>query len=377
MKQKIAFVLLVLISSINLFSQDFKEIADGIEYAEMMRGTEKEPIRMNLLRLDLTKVRLDVVHALDAAIGLEKTSSIAARHGAIAAINAGFFKMDGLYRGDGAGLLKIDNVIYSESLGGRVALMIENKLDKTNVSIERANVNYSIKVRNKTFEISFNRQRGENDLVLFRPEFHRTTLTDNNGVEFIVKKNLVTQIVDKKGSNPIPSGGYIISASGTKREELLSLIKIGTRIDLAIFHSSPDSEIPGPSFFRSEDVVGGVPMLINDGLIEIKWEQEKSSKSFVETKHPRTAVAKLKDGKFLMLTVDGRQPQHSIGMNLKELAELLLDLGATDAMNLDGGGSTAMFLNGKIVNKPSDKEGERSVSDAILVFPRKSQNRER
>jgi Phosphodiester glycosidase len=371
MKQKIVFILFILVTSLNLFAQEFKQIADGIEYAEMMRGTEKEPIRMNLLRLDLTKVRLDVVHALDAAIGLEKTSSIAARHGAIAAINAGFFKMDGLYRGDGAGLLKIDNVIYSESFGGRVALMIENKLDKTNVSIERANVNYSIKVKNKVFEISFNRQRGENDLVLFRPEFHRTTLTDNKGVEFIVKRNIVTQILDKKGSNPIPSNGYIISASGTKRDELLSLVKVGTRIDLALFHSSPDSEIPSPVFFRSEDVVGGVPLLIKDGLIEIKWEQEKSSKSFVETKHPRTSVAKLKDGKFLMLTVDGRQPQHSIGMNLKELAELLLDLGAVEAMNLDGGGSTAMFLNSKVVNKPSDKEGERSVSDAILVFPRK------
>jgi hypothetical protein len=249
--------------------------------------------------------------------------------------------------------------------------MIENKLTRTDVSIERANVNYSIKVKSKVFEISLNRQRGENDLVLFKPEFHRTTLTDNNGVEFIVRRNLVTQIIDNKGSSAIPSNGYVISASGKKREELLSLVKVGTRIDLALFHSSPDSEIPSPAFFRAEDVVGGVPLLIKDGLVEIKWEQEKSSKSFVETKHPRTAVAKLKDGKFLMLTVDGRQPEHSIGMNLKELAELLLDLGATDAMNLDGGGSTTMFLDGKVMNKPSDKEGERSVSDAILVFPRK------
>lgn len=375
--KKIFVILFVLIISVNFFSQDFKQIADGIEYAEATRGTEKEPIRLNLLRLDLTKVRLDVVHALDAAVGTEKTSSIAARHGAIAAINAGFFKIGGLYNGDAAGILKIDNVIYSESFAGRVALMIENKLDKTNVFIERANVNYSIKVKNKTFEISFNRQREKDDLVLFRPEFHRTTLTDDNGVEFIVKRNLVTQVFDNKGSNAIPGNGYVISASGKKREELLSLVKIGTRIDLALFHSSPDSPLPSPAFFRAEDVVGGVPMLIKDGLIEIKWEQEKSSKSFVETKHPRTAVAKLKDGKFLMLTVDGRQSEHSIGMNLKELAEFLLDLGATDAMNLDGGGSTTMFLDGKVMNKPSDKEGERSVSDAILVFPRKSQNKER
>lgn len=355
----------------NVFAQVFKQVADGIEYAEMMRGTAEQPIRLNLLRLDLTKIRLDVVHALDAAIGLEKTSSIAKRHGAMVAINAGFFKMDGLYNGDAAGVLKIDNLIYSESFAGRVALMIDNNPNETDVYIERANVNYSVKISGKVYELGINRQRGENDLVLFKPEFHRTTLTDNNGVEIIVRRNRVAQIVDRKGSNVIPSNGYIISASGKKREELLSVAKIGTRADLALFHSSPESQIPNTAFFRSEDVIGGVPQLIKNGKIEITWEAEKIGKDFVETKHPRTAVAKLKDGKFLMVTVDGREPEHSIGINLNDLATFLLELGATDAMNLDGGGSTTMFLNGEIKNKPSDKTGERSVSDAILVFPRK------
>jgi exopolysaccharide biosynthesis protein len=74
-----------------------------------------------------------------------------------------------------------------------------------------------------------------------------------------------------------------------------------------------------------------------------------------------------------MISVDGRQPGVSVGMNLNELAEYLLSLGAVDAMNLDGGGSTTMFLDGKVVNTPSDKEGERKVGDAILVTLRKMQ----
>ena len=78
-------------------------------------------------------------------------------------------------------------------------------------------------------------------------------------------------------------------------------------------------------------------------------------------------MAKLKDGKFLMMTVDGRQPGVSVGMSLQELAEYLFSLGAVDAMNLDGGGSTTMFLDGKVVNTPSDKEGERKIGDAIVV----------
>jgi exopolysaccharide biosynthesis protein len=122
--------------------------------------------------------------------------------------------------------------------------------------------------------------------------------------------------------------------------------------------------------FNSEDITNGVPQLIKNGKIDITWEQEKSSKSFVETRHPRTAVAKLKDGKFLMITVDGRS-ESSGGIGLHDLAALLLEFGAVEAMNLDGGGSTTMFLDGKVVNHPSDKEGERKVSDAILVSLRK------
>jgi exopolysaccharide biosynthesis protein len=118
------------------------------------------------------------------------------------------------------------------------------------------------------------------------------------------------------------------------------------------------------------DIVAGVPQLIKNGKIDITWQQEKAGKAFAETRHPRTAVAKMKDGKFLMITVDGRQPGVSAGMNLNELADYLLLLGAVDAMNLDGGGSTTMFLDGKVVNKPSGSD-ERKVSDAILVTLRK------
>ena len=66
---------------------------------------------------------------------------------------------------------------------------------------------------------------------------------------------------------------------------------------------------------------------------------------------------------------DGRQTA-SIGMSLTRLADLLIEFGATDAINLDGGGSTAMVIRNKLVNKPSDTTGERPVSDAIMIYPR-------
>jgi exopolysaccharide biosynthesis protein len=145
-------------------------------------------------------------------------------------------------------------------------------------------------------------------------------------------------------------------------------LKPGTKVKVYIDDTFPMKSEKGG--VTAEDIVAGVPQLIKDGKIDITWEKEGSSKSFVETRHPRTAVAKLKDGKFLMITIDGRS-EISGGIGLQDLAEYLLSLGAIDAMNLDGGGSTTMFVGGKVVNRPSDKEGERKVSDALLVTPRR------
>ncbi|HEY8563384.1 MAG TPA: phosphodiester glycosidase family protein [Pyrinomonadaceae bacterium] len=358
-------------------AQDYKTVQDGVEYAELERAIGEKPVRMNLLRLDLTKVRLDVVHAMDAAIGTEKTSSIATRHGALAAINAGFFRLDtSIFAGDAVGILKIDGKVLSESSNNRIALLIKNEKTVTKVEFVRLNISMFLLAGPRIFQISgVNRERKNDEIILYTPEFHSTTLTGTDGLEIIVEGNKITRILNGKGSNRIPQNGFVISVTGKFIEEL-KYLKVGNKLSYALPPSAhnglTDSSNSKISF--SEDVTNGVPELIKDGKIDITWEQEKSSKEFVETRHPRTAVAKLKDGKFLMITIDGRS-EASAGIGLEDLAKLLLEFGAVDAMNLDGGGSTTMFLDGKVVNKPSDKEGERRVSDAILVFPRRKSAR--
>jgi len=359
-----------LIFCFSVNAQDFRPITDGIEHAKVTRKIKDEPVAVNLLRLDLTKVRLDVVHALDAAIGTETTSSIATRHGAIAAINAGFFRLDkSIFAGDAAGTLMIDNELLSESYESRVSLFVTNGLNQTEVKIGHLSIWHTVIIGKQFFEVfGVNRQRKNNELILFTPEFSRTTLTEPSGVEIVVRKNRIVKVSVDKGSVIIPSDGFVLSASGSEVAELLQFAKLNSRVHPTIHLARMDA---GEIDASGEDIVGGVPQLIKNGKIEITWEQEKQSKQFVETRHPRTAVAKLKDGKFLMITVDGRSAE-SVGMSLLELAEMLLEFGAVDAMNLDGGGSTTMFLGGKVVNQPSDKEGERKVGDAILVFPRKT-----
>ncbi|MCW5961491.1 MAG: phosphodiester glycosidase family protein [Pyrinomonadaceae bacterium] len=368
---KIGSFFLAFLLCVSVSAQDFRTVREGIEYAEVSRNIGEKPVKMNLLRLDLTKVRLDVVHAMDAAIGTETVSSIANRYGAVAAINAGFFRLDrSIFAGDSVGVLMIDNRFLSESANKRVALEIINLKDKTLTFIEKVDATAKIYIKKDSISAGINRERKDDDIVIFTDRFNSTTLTNPDGVEFVVRRNKIRQIFDKQGSIEIPSDGFVISASGKRREELLRLLKIGMKVSHGYANSVALNSSESNMFGASEDAIGGVPQLIKNGKIDITWEEEKTTKAFVETRHPRTAVAKLKDGKFLMITVDGRSDA-SAGIGLEDLANLLLEFGAVDAMNLDGGGSTTMYLEGKIVNQPSDKEGERKVSDAILVFPRK------
>ena len=352
-------------------AQQWKTIKPGVEYAEVRREVSGKEVDIDLLRLDLKKVRIDVHHAKDMAIGTETTSSIATRNKAVAAINAGFFRLDtSPFLGDAAGMLMIDGKFLSEATNGRSQILINNAPTRTDVVFARAAISQTIKIGDKAFSVAgINRERKKDEIVIYTPEFGSNTLTtSDDGVELVIVKGNITATGDRAVNSVIPRNGYVISASGTMRQSLIDASRQERYVTLVNNWSGLPAE------FEKDrgrlDIVAGVPQLLKGGQIDITWEREKSTKAFVETRHPRTAVAKLKDGKFLMITVDGRT-EASGGIGLQDLAEYLLTLGATDAMNLDGGGSTTMFVDGKVVNHPSDKEGERKVSDAILVTLRK------
>lgn len=115
------------------------------------------------------------------------------------------------------------------------------------------------------------------------------------------------------------------------------------------------------------EVVGGFPLLRLDGR-SVLAEQAGVAPSFGEQRHPRTAVGWSERGRRLMLVVvDGRQAPYSDGMSLAELGWLFERLGAADAINLDGGGSSALVVRDRVINLPSDSAGERPVGNALLL----------
>jgi hypothetical protein len=122
----------------------------------------------------------------------------------------------------------------------------------------------------------------------------------------------------------------------------------------------------GLDWSKFDQAVGGGPHLLKDGKVFVDWKEGGFKEAFALKPHPRSAIGRNSWGDIFLVTVDGRGP-HSLGVTLSELAGICIQLGMTDAINLDGGGSTSLNLFGSPVNRPSDG-AERPIANAILLF---------
>src|SRR5690606_15243452 len=153
---------------------------------------------------------------------------------AVAAINSGFFRLDtSIFAGDPAGALKIDGEVLSEPYRDRSVIFIDNRRDRTHVDFARMGTKRMIEIRGREFTVDgIDRERRDNELVVFTPAFHRTTLTGPDGVEAIIRDGRVAAILNGIGSVAIPADGFVISASGTARNEIMRTLRIGDRVRL-------------------------------------------------------------------------------------------------------------------------------------------------
>ena len=120
--------------------------------------------------------------------------------------------------------------------------------------------------------------------------------------------------------------------------------------------------------WKMKTAVGGGPVLIQKNEIKISNNEElKFVEKAIDDKHPRTAIGFTKNNQLIILVIQGRFPGIAEGASLIEVAEILKVLECVEAINLDGGGSSCMLINGKETIKPSDKEGQRAVPAVFLV----------
>ncbi len=218
----------------------------------------------------------------------------------------------------------------------------------------------------------FNRARNTGELIFFNHYFGAATGTNSFGSEtrlqplekFAVNDTfyaVVRELRRGTGNSPLDDSTYIISAHGAAENWLMGNLAAGDTIKLVW-------RIPETTW-QLVEAIGGLPRLVRDGNISIESAREGGSASFTNNRHPRSAVGFNADtSRFFFVTVDGRHPGYSDGMTLPELAMFMRELGCTQALNLDGGGSTTMVVRGKVVNRPSDATGERAVTNALLLI---------
>jgi hypothetical protein len=126
----------------------------------------------------------------------------------------------------------------------------------------------------------------------------------------------------------------------------------------------------GAKKWKMETAIAGGPVLLHNGQIKITNNEERMFVNGEKDRHPRTAMGYTADGKLIILMTEGRNPGIAEGMTLQHQAETLLQLGCVEALNLDGGGSSCLLLNGKETIKTSDKEGQRPVPAVFMIYSR-------
>ena len=312
---------------------------------------------------------IDLVLALDVLPGLETTSSMARRRGATVAINGDYADPDHAGRPihtfakDGrllqtAILLGNNHAVDDRELTvfmGRPNVQVVAEVPRTGLVLAMAQVNRGAPAGD---EVALFTPEG---VTLERPPADATSARLRAAGPATVRADgwAETGYTDEEVGQlggPVPAGTVVLSTppAGAAAADLAALA-VGDQVNVAW------SVATWPGIL---DTSGGNPTLVRNGRV---LSGNVDGTTPFHRRNPRTGVGATADGRLLLVTVDGRQPGHSVGMSLRELAELFVGLGARSAINLDGGGSTTMVLDGTVVNRVSDPQ-ERRVPTAVLVL---------
>ena len=208
---------------------------------------------------------------------------------------------------------------------------------------------------------------GKNGIALFTSDYGPTTPRIPGAYAVILSPfppsvpntDLVAPVI---GAGPaarvsIAPGSAVLLARGNAAAKLQAEAAVGTSLTLRV--------ILQPDWATVADAIGGGPVLVREGR-PVYRANEAFTVSQIAPRHPRTAIGQTKDGRILLVVVDGRQPGYSVGMTTFEMALTMVRLGAVSAMQLDGGGSTTLAFEGRVLNRPSDGR-ERAISTALML----------
>ena len=336
----------------------WRKLGNGVMHHMMHRKTAAGPMAINVLEADPQQVTIKslVARHPQGGFGRAKASAIAQAFGAVAAINGSFFSYK---NNEPAGLLVLDGQIVSSSQLNRSVFGI--RYDGSTF-IDDARVKAAVLLddgRELTIH-RVNHASPRDQMTLYTPHFGRSSRTPIQVDRYEAAIDATGTVIEvSNGDLPIPPGGYVISSQGKSYPWLVELLQPGTR---ALVYTQLSGEWEGVRY-----AVGGGPTIVRHGKPHVTAAKERFGSHIASGRAPRTAIGYTREGYAVMVTVDGRQPKYSVGCTLNELARLMVELGAVEAINLDGGGSSTMVIHGKAVNKVSGGT-ERLVSNVIGIF---------
>ena len=335
----------------------------AVEYEHLVTDV---PDSIHIARFNPGHGRIVLAKARKFSLGRETVSSISTRENALMAINASFFVMEDRFAGIPAGMLKINEDWYGVPRMPRAVLGW--KEDGSRFLMDQLEMDWAAVIGDREEHIHMvNTVRNRHYLLLYTSAFNTTTLTAPGGLEIIVENGRITDF-HANGNAVIPENGYVLSY-GVEAAKKAKPVRIGLPVNISYeFRPVHPGHAVDENWKKMDYLVGGAGLLIMDGEPVRDYMVEKLSKGFDTTRHPRTAVGINRRGEWIFVVVDGRHPGISVGMTLDELTDLMLSLGCRYAINLDGGGSATMYLNGAVVSSPSDLSGERPVADALMVI---------
>lgn len=327
--------------------------AAGLTKTSLAYWDDRGQISAWILRADKSKYRLELALAKGVVPGVEPVSQTAARTGATAAINASYFAGNG-------------DLIGTTRIGGKTAGTTYFTRSAMGIMPDGSTVfgpiSYDGKVtmNGVTLDVSaVDAERGENGVVLYNSNYGKLTRTNEYGMEYTVQGGHVTHI--QAGNSRIPEDGVVVSVHGTAMDAYAGAdVRVGDPVDIR--------EDLGAAWEKVPTVIGVGPRLVENGRVHVTASEEQFPSDIRVGRAPRSAVGVTKDGDYIIAVVDGRQ-SHSVGLTLTAWAELLLKYGAYNAINLDGGGSSELVINGEVQNSPSDGH-ERSVGASVVLLRR-------
>ena len=350
-------------------------ITQGVTSENIVRFTANGWLNINVLTVDLSNkyIKVDTIINPDSTGKLASTKTLAEKAGAVAAVNASFFTPMGGGTGYPVGpVIQAGEFVSATSEHNKYSdTMASFSLTKLNEALlEYWKTDISLVAPNGTAipVARYNKINGSQftDLTIMDrklgPASIGASAAQPDIVEMVVVDGIVTQLLVSQPAVAIPENGYVVVTRTAGGQQLTDNFQVGDKVEMNIA-TNPDWESINMS------VTGG-SILVRDGKIPDKFSYDIP---YIAKNQPRTVIASTKDGKkLLFVTVDGRQ-ESSIGMTQAEIAQFMLGIGAYNALNLDGGGSTTMVgrklgtTSPGVMNSPSDGLA-RGISNAIGVF---------